>query len=263
MSSHSLSRREFLTLPLALALARLMRAEAAVISHGATYGVDVGILYKALKFRLDGTIDEAVDRAGGSYAMKIVGRGSGIANRVESSGILRQGRWAPLRTTAWFDVAGRESRSEVTYDYERRTAEYHYHGETFFLRRSRVADDVLTIPDATHVDDVISAILNHADGRWPARADGAFETHIVRRQRRETEGPDDADASYRAELVPFVLKVTSDPESGKATAVFDLTRFSSWAREDRPARIVFGPDRRPELITSSLILGTSVTIRIQ
>jgi hypothetical protein len=38
--------------------------------------------------------------------------------------------------------------------------------------------------------------------------------------------------------------------------------FSSWAREDRPARIVFGDDRRPELIASSLILGTTITIQL-
>jgi hypothetical protein len=41
-----------------------------------------------------------------------------------------------------------------------------------------------------------------------------------------------------------------------------MTRFSSWAREDEPARIVFGANRRPEAITASLILGTSLTIRI-
>jgi hypothetical protein len=49
---------------------------------------------------------------------------------------------------------------------------------------------------------------------------------------------------------------------GRATALLDMTRFSSWAREDEPARIVFGADRRPESITASLILGTSLTIRI-
>jgi hypothetical protein len=41
-----------------------------------------------------------------------------------------------------------------------------------------------------------------------------------------------------------------------------MTRFSSWAREDEPARIVFGADRRPESITASLILGTSLAIRL-
>jgi hypothetical protein len=66
----------------------------------------------------------------------------------------------------------------------------------------------------------------------------------------------------RAELVPFELKVAPDPETGKASARFDLTRFSSWAKKSEPARIVFGADRRPEVITSSMILGTKVTIRM-
>ena len=71
------------------------------------------------------------------------------------------------------------------------------------------------------------------------------------------------DKVYRAEFIPLVLRVVADPESGKPTALFDMSGFSSWAREDRPARIVFGADRRPELIESSLILGTSVTIRLR
>jgi hypothetical protein len=56
------------------------------------------------------------------------------------------------------------------------------------------------------------------------------------------------------------LKTVPDP-SGKSTALFDLSRFSSWAKPSEPARVVFAASRRPELITSSMILGTSVTIR--
>jgi hypothetical protein len=63
-------------------------------------------------------------------------------------------------------------------------------------------------------------------------------------------------------MVPLELKIAPDPETGKPSALFDLTRFSSWAKKSQPARIVFGADRRPELITSSMILGTSVTIRL-
>jgi hypothetical protein len=44
--------------------------------------------------------------------------------------------------------------------------------------------------------------------------------------------------------------------------LFDLSPFSSWVPPTRPARIVFGANRRPELVTSSMILGSSVTIRI-
>ena len=62
--------------------------------------------------------------------------------------------------------------------------------------------------------------------------------------------------------MPFALQVGTDA-GGRAMAALDLTRFSSWAREDEPARIVFGTDRRPETITATLMLGTSLTIRIE
>src|SRR6266850_390568 len=74
------------------------------------------------------------------------------------------------------------------------------------------------------------------------------------------EGPDDVAIGYRAELVPFEAKVAPDPEPGKSSALFDLSPFSSWMRPSRPARIVFGTNRRPELITTSMILGSSLTI---
>src|SRR5262245_21768115 len=210
---------------------------------------------------LKGTLEETVDRAVGRYDVKISGEGSRIANRIDCQGVLRDGRWCPLRSTSWFQVVGRESRTDLAYDWDARTAEYHFRGETFLLRRTRVADDVLTLP-AAPVDDAISAILNYADGHWTPEADGTFRTRVVRRRRPANEGPDDVDRVYRAELLPVALKIAPDPESRKPTAVFDLSGFSSWAREDRPARIVFGADRRPELITSSLILGTSITIHL-
>ena len=257
-----MKRRQFLTLLLALGLAPLGGAWAAVEPRKGGYAADVGILYRVFSLHLTGTMDEAVDRALGRYDVTISGEGSRIANRIESHGVLRDGRWAPTRTASWFQVVGRESRTELVFDYAARTAEYHYRGETFLLRRLRVAEDVLTLPGA-HVDDAVSAILNYADRRWPADADGTLRTQVIRRRRPANEGPDDVDKLYRAELVPLVLKVGPDPETAKPTALFDLSGFSSWAREDRPARIDFGPDRRPELISSSLILGTSVTIRLR
>jgi hypothetical protein len=158
-------------------------------------------------------------------------------------------------------VYGRESRLEITYDYPQRVIHYRGRSETFVLRRIRTTDDTLALPTDVHVDDVVSATLNYADGRWPAEPDGRLVTRVVRRQRIPGERPDDVDRRYRAELVPFELRVTTEA-GGRATALLDMTRFSSWAREDEPARIVFGADRRPESITASLILGTSLTIRI-
>jgi hypothetical protein len=260
MSMSLISRRQFLTLPLAL----LLSPGAGVLAQGQVarggYAADVGILYDMLTLQLQGSIEETVDRGAGEYRVLAAGTGPGIANRLDSSGILRNGRWAPVRSQSWFDIRGRQSRTEVAYDWRRRRIEYHARGETFFLRRVRVVDDVVSVADGTHVDDVMSATLNYADGRWHADVDGAYRTLVVRRRRAENEGPDDVAASYRAEVVALDLKAAPDT-SGKATALFDLSRFSSWAKPSHPARVVFGHTRRPELITTSMILGTSVTIR--
>jgi hypothetical protein len=238
------------------------RASAAVEGRKGDYAADVAILYGVFSLQLSGTIDEAVDRAAGRYDVKITGEGGRIANKIECKGTLRDGRWHPTKSTSWFQVVGREARTDLTYDWSARTAEYHYRGETFIMRRVRQADDVLALSPGP-VDDAISAILNYADGRWTPDGEGHYRTRVVRRRRPANEGPDDVASFYRAELLPVQLKIGPDPESKKPTALFDMRGFSSWAREDRPARIVFGADRRPELIASSLILGTSITINLR
>jgi hypothetical protein len=260
MSMSVISRRAFLTLCLPLVLSRHRRAFAGGGVLRGSYAADVGILYDMLNLQLRGSIDEVVDRDGGKYRVTATGAGAGIANRFESAGVLRGGRWVPLRSESWFDIRGRQSRTDIVYDWHKKQIEFHARGETFFLRRVRVVDDVLSITDGLHVDDVMSAALNYADGRWQPDSGGTYRTLIVRRRRSDSEGPDDVDVSYRAEIVS--LDLTAAPAaSGKTTALFDLSRFSSWARPSHPARIVFGHTRRPELITSSMILGTSVTIR--
>jgi len=222
----------------------------------------VAILYRMFTLQLHGTLEEAVDRAAGRYDVVIAGEGGRIANRIECHGVLRDGRWCPTRSVAWFQVVGREARTDLAYDWDARTAAYHYRGETFLLRRLRTADDVVSLGTGP-VDDAVSAILNYGDGRWAPEADGTWRTRVIRRRRPANEGPDDVEAVYRAELLPVVLKIGPDPETKKPTAVFDMSGFSSWAREDRPARIVFSEDRRPELISSPLMLGTSVTIQLK
>jgi hypothetical protein len=261
MSTPLIGRRDFLTLPLALLLSPLARVGAEAVLRRGRYAADVGVLYDMLTFHLEGTIEESIDRATGQYHVVIAGDGASISNRVESWGLLREGRWTPARGRSWFKVRGRLSRTEIDYDYGQRTIAYRARSETFFLRRLRIVEDVVAVPPEIHVDDVVSAILNYADGLWSPR-DGALRTFVVRRRHAADEGPDDVATGYRAELASLEAKVAPDPENGKSSAVFDLSPFSSWMRPSRPARIVFGTNRRPELITSSMILGSSLTIRL-
>jgi hypothetical protein len=261
MSTAVVNRRDFLTLLLAGVLVP-GRLGAEVVAHRSGFAADVGILYQMLTFHLKGDVEESVDRGGGRYEVRVNGQGDGIANRIESNGVLREGRWVPLRGASWFQVRGRESRVQITYDYERRVVTYHARGETFLMRRLRVVDDSVPLPAGASIDDAISASLNFRDGYWKPGADGRLRTQVVRRRRSDNEGPDDVAQTYRAELVPLELKIEPEPDTGKPSALLDLSRFSSWAREDRPARIVFNAERRPALITGSMILGTSVTIRL-
>lgn len=245
--------------PLLLPPSRLL---AEPLVRRGTFAAEVGILYQMLTFHLTGDVQESIDRAAGRYDVWIKGQGDAIANRIQSSGVLRGGRWAPVRSESWFQVRGRESRSRVTYDYERRVIEYQARAETLFMRRLRVVDDALPVPAGLVVDDAISALLNFREGMWTPRPDGRLQTLVVRRRRSDDEGPDDVAQAYRAELVPLELRIEADPATRQEAALLDLSRFSSWARENPPARIVFDGERRPALITGSMILGTSLTIRL-
>jgi hypothetical protein len=57
--------------------------------------------------------------------------------------------------------------------------------------------------------------------------------------------------------------VAVDTQTRKPIARFDLTRFSSWAKQSQPALITFGADRRPEHLDLPMILGTSVQISLK
>jgi hypothetical protein len=260
MSMALTSRRSFLLLAIGALLSRPARLGAEAVVRHEAYAADVGILYDMLSFHLKGTIQESIDRGAGQYHVVIAGDGPSISNRVESVGVLHSGRWAPLRGRSWFNVRGRISRTEIDYDYARESIGFRARGETFFLRRVREVADTIAIPPGVHVDDVVSATLNFADRLWPER-DGLLRTFVVRRSHSPDEGPDDVAPGYRAELAPVEAKLISPEADGKSSALFDLSPFSSWIRPSRPARIVFGVNRRPELITTSMILGSSVTIR--
>jgi hypothetical protein len=259
-----IGRRHFLALTLGTLVvplaAPLTRKGREARTRTGAYVVDVEFLYGMFSFHLDGMLTEVVDPTAGFYHVTAAGQGEGIANRAESSGLLLNGRWAPSEGHSYFNVKGRESRSDVLYDWKRRTVDYRFRGETFFLRRVRVAHDVLSISESMRLDDAVSAMLNYREGRWPPQADGSLLTHVVRRKRREHERPDDVQDSYRAELAPLGFQVVVDPGGGKRTALFDLSRFSSWAKHDRPAVITFGHDGHPEQIMMEMILGTSVRL---
>jgi hypothetical protein len=261
MSMPLMGRRRFLTLPIGLLLKPFAPVSAEPLVYRRPYAADVGVLYDVLRFQLKGTVEESIDRRAGQYRVVIAGDGDSIANRVESVGRLQGGRWAPLRSHSWFTVRGRLSRTDIDYDYARSKIAYRARSETFFLRKLRTVDDVVAIPTGTHVDDVVSATLNYADALWPAE-NGILRTFVVRRQRAENEGPDDVSVRYRAEIAPLDAKMIPEPQNGKSSALFDLSPFSSWIRPAQPARIVFGTDRRPELISTTLILGSFVTIRL-
>jgi hypothetical protein len=257
----ALDRRTLLGMALAWALAPPRWASSAVDSRKDAFTARATLLWGLLRFEESGVIHQAIDRAAGRYEIRITGRGREMTSEIESTGVLREGRWAPVRFQDRFVIYGRESRLEITFDHARRLVQYRGRSETFLRRRIRVTDDTLPLPAGIRVDDVVSASLNYSEGRWPPDADGALVTRVVRRQRVRDEGPDDVERRYRAELVPFELRVGPDA-GGRATALMDLTRFSSWARDDEPARIVFDADRRPEAITATLILGTNLAITI-
>lgn len=127
-----------------------------------------------------------------------------------------------------------------------------------------MVDDTLSAPEWMHVDDTMSAALNFADDPWSAQANGVHRTFVVRRRRADHERPDDAASSYKAETVSFDLSIIPNSSSAATTStgLFDLSRFSLWAKLSGAARIVSSEKRRPYVVETSLILGTSVAIRV-
>lgn len=261
LSTRAIGRRRFLTLGLAGVVGALVPLRAgAGEARRSTYAVEAAILYGAFRYRAAGTIEEHVDRGAGRYEVTIAAQGTGLANRSEAAGERRGERWVPVRSVSRVTVAGREGRARIAYDYERRAVAYQARSETFFLGQVRTVDDVVPLPTGVHVDDVMSALLNLGDGVWRPES-GALQTRMVRRQRVEDDGPAEVDRTFRAEIVPVRLAMAPAPGDGRTEALFDLHHFSTWALPRHPARLVFGPDRRLELITARLMFGTSLTIR--
>jgi hypothetical protein len=259
-----LSRRQLMAaLPLGL-LFGLRRAHALEDGRSVlAYQLDLSILFNFLTLSLTGTVVQEIDRRGGKYRMIMEGQGTSISTRTEASGIIRDGRFKPVETKAVHHFRSRQNSSTTSYDYTRQRAEIHAVTHTLLLGRRRQVDDVLTIPPGRHVDDLISAELNFADNTLDRDPDGTYHTWVVRRARAENEGPDDVSPDgYRAELIPLRFRPSPDPATGGLTALIDITRFSSWARPDQPARVTFAPDRQLASVQSVLLYGTTLTVRV-
>jgi hypothetical protein len=160
-------------------------------------------------------------------------------------------------------LAGRESWLAITYDYGRGLVDYRAVGHTLLLGRRRQVDDVVPLPAGRLVDDAVSAGLNLAAGHLERDASGTYQMSILRRSRPPGEGPDDVTpGAYRVEVVPVRFRVEPDSRTGKLRAQVDMSGWSSWARPDQPAQLVFTPDRRLESIEARLLLGSTVTMRL-
>ena len=138
-------------------------------------------------------------------------------------------------------------------------AEIHAIAHTLLGRRRQV-DDVLAIPGPGGRSDLgrSSTSPNKLD-----RDPDTLYTWVVRRARADNEGPDDVSPdSYRAGLVPLRFRPSPEPATGGFTALIDITRFSSWARIDEPARVGFAPDRQLASVQSVLLYGTTLNVRV-
>ncbi|HEX6079611.1 MAG TPA: hypothetical protein VF197_08260 [Methylomirabilota bacterium] len=258
------TRRQFLgLLPGGLLLAT-SRAEALDDGRSAfTYRLDLSILFNFLTLSLAGTVVQEIDRRAGKYRVTMDGTGTAISTRTEATGIIRDGRFMPVESRSVHHFRGRENTVATSYDYARQRVELHAVTHTLLLGRRRQVDDALAIPPGRHIDDLISAELNFAADTLDHDGDGNYSTWVMRRARPDNEGPDDVSPDgYRAELVPLRFRPTPSGPGGRLTAQIDITRFSSWARPDTPARITFAPDRQLESVQSTLILGTTLSVRV-
>jgi len=259
-----LTRRQLLAaLPLGLLFGR---GRAHALEDGRStfgYQLDLSILFSFLTLSLSGTVVQEIDRRAGKYRMIMEGKGTGISTRTEASGVISDGRFKPVETRAVHHFRSRENTSTTTYDYTARRVEIHAVTHTLLLGRRRQVDDVLALPPDRNVDDLISAELNFADNTLEHDANGTYHTWVVRRARAANEGPDEVLADgYRAELVPLSFRPTPDAATGGLTALIDITRFSSWARVDQPARVTFAPDRQLASVQSLLLYGTTLKVRV-
>jgi hypothetical protein len=260
----TLSRRAVLLGLSSLALGfALPTRRAAATSRTFDYRVDISMLFGVLSYSVDGSMIEEVDAGAGRYRVLISGSGAGVSSRIEARGLIDEGRYRPLELKSAHSFVGRPSSLSITYDYARGLVDYHAVGHTLISGRRRQVDDVMVLPSDEPVDDAVSAGFNFAAERLEQEPDGAYRMNVLRRSRPRGEGPDDVTpGAYRVEVVPVRFRVEPDPGTGKLIARVDMSGWSSWARADQPARLVFTPERRLESIETRLIWGSAVRMRL-
>ena len=238
-------------------------AASSAVTRTSGYRVDISMLWGVLRYSVVGNMVEDIDAESGRYRVLITGSGTGVSSRIEVRGLIEQGRYRPLEMKSTHSLAGRESWLSITYDYDRGLVDYHAVGHTLLLGRRRQVDDLVRLPAGRPVDDAVSIGLNLAAGHLERDAAGTYQTSVLRRSRPVGEGPDDVTpGSYRVEVVPFLFRVEPDPRTGKLVARVDMSGWSSWARPDQPAHLVFTPDRRLESVESRLVFGSTVRMQL-
>lgn len=267
MPDSALSRRAVLvglgSLVLGLALPTRRAAANLPAARIVDYRVDISMFFNLLHYSVGGTMVEEVDASAGRYRVLITGTGTGVSTRIEAQGLIDDGRYRPLKLTSAHSFVGRPSSLSITYDDSRGLVEYHAVGHTLLRGRRRQVDDVVVLPPGQPVDDAVSAGLNFAAGRLEQDPDGAYRMAVLRRSRPRGEGPDDVTpGAYRVEVVPVRFRVEPDGVTGKLIAQVDVSGWSSWARADQPARLVFTSERRLESIETRLIWGSAVRMRV-
>jgi hypothetical protein len=262
----ALDRRGFLVGLAALALGALAPSPSAAGATRRTsaYRVDISMLWGVVRYSVAGSMEEQVDADARRYRVLITGTGTGVTSRIDARGLIDEtGRHRPLEMSNTHVLAGRESWLSITYDYGRGLVDYRSVGHTLLLGRRRQVDDVVALPAGHSVDDAVSAGLNMVAGRLDQDASGAYQMSILRRVRPAGEGPDDVTpGAYRVQVVPVRFRVEPDAATGKLVARVDMSGWSSWARPDAPAQLVFTPDRRLEALEARLALGSTVRMHI-
>jgi hypothetical protein len=261
----ALDRRGFLLGLAALTLGALAPSAAAAGTRRTfPYRVDISMLWGVVRYAVAGSMEEQIDAAARRYRVQITGTGTGVTSRIDARGLIDDtGRHRPLEMENTHVLAGRESWLSITYDYGRGIVDYRSVGHTLLLGRRRQVDDVVTLPAGRAVDDAVSAGLNMVAGRLDRDTSGTYQMSILRRMRPPGEGPDDVTpGTYRVQVVPVRFRVEPDAASGKLVARVDMSGWSSWARPDAPAQLVFTSDRRLEALEAPLALGSTVRMRI-